>query len=96
MLNSGSPGRWKLARRLAWHPAAGEQDSSRLLEFNPLDAVGWAVAGNPDGLHALSRRARLPMLPRMVVGHIPRSGGFVDGRSGPGASPSELIHTRPG
>jgi MFS family permease len=31
----------------------------------------------------------------MAVGHIPRSGGFVvGGRSGPGASPSELIHDR--
>jgi hypothetical protein len=49
------------------------------------------VAGYPDGLRALSRRATLPMLLRLVVGHIPRSGGFVvDGRSCPGASPSGL------
>jgi hypothetical protein len=26
---------------------------------------------------ALSRSARFTMLPRLVVGHIPRSGGFV-------------------
>jgi hypothetical protein len=35
------------------------------------------------------------MLQRLPVGHIPRSGGFVvGGRSGRGASPSELIHDR--
>ena len=35
------------------------------------------------------------MLPRLLVGHIPKSGGFVvGGRPGPGASPGELIHDR--
>jgi len=53
------------------------------------------VGGYPDGLRALSRRARFTMLPRLPVGHIPRSGAFVvGGRSGPGASLSELIHDR--